>query len=172
MTQSQSYKMVLGEKACLILSNGVAFALLTRFGRRPLWLTGLSVTLCGLLIIGGMSFAKTAGAKWGTVAAIYIWNMSYDAFLGPNCYAMVSEVSSTRLRAKSVALSKWSQSIVNTVGGVINPYMINPAAWNWKVRSTSPLRTVVDKCDRARLPSFGFHSMPPLSCGHTSAFRS
>ena len=117
-----------------MLANFIGFILMFRFGRRSLYVWGLGVTLVGLLIIGGLSFAQSKNAKYGTVAAVYLWNMAFDAFLGPSCYAIVSEVSSTRLRAKSVALSKWSQSLGYTVGGVINPFMINPSAWNWKVR--------------------------------------
>ena len=116
-----------------MIANGIGFILMSHFGRRTLYVYGLAVTMCLLLVIGGLSFSPTEAAKYCTVAAIYIWNMSFDAFLGPSCYAMVSEVSSTRLRAKSVALSKWSQSLGYTVGNAINPFMVNPAAWNWKV---------------------------------------
>ena len=137
LSQSLSYKVFLGEKGCLMLANAIGFWLMFKCGRRTLYVWGLLVTLCGLLVIGGLSFAKSKAGAYGSVAAVYVWNMAFDAFLGPSCYAIVSEVPSTRLRAKSVALSKWSQSLGYTVGGVLNPFMINPSAWNWKVSSCS-----------------------------------
>lgn len=45
---------------------------------------------------------------------------------------IVGEVSSTRLRSKTVGLARNLYNIVGIVAGILNTYMMNPTAWNWK----------------------------------------
>ncbi|KAB8213542.1 hypothetical protein BDV33DRAFT_229376 [Aspergillus novoparasiticus] len=42
------------------------------------------------------------------------------------------EVSSMRLRSKTICLARNAYYIAITVANVIEPYMMNPAAWNWR----------------------------------------
>jgi hypothetical protein len=49
-----------------------------------------------------------------------------------SCYAIITEVSSTRLRSKSVCLSRIAYYVAQIVCNVINPYMLNPTAGDWK----------------------------------------
>ena len=52
--------------------------------------------------------------------------------VGPICYAIIGETSSTRLRNKSICLSRIAYYIAQIICNVINPYMLNPTAGNWK----------------------------------------
>lgn len=52
--------------------------------------------------------------------------------VGPICYAIIGETSSTRLRNKSVCLSRISYYIAQIACNVINPYMLNPTEGDWK----------------------------------------
>lgn len=45
---------------------------------------------------------------------------------------MSPEVSSSRLRSKTIVLARICYYIGQTAYTVIEPYMINPVAWNWK----------------------------------------
>jgi hypothetical protein len=51
---------------------------------------------------------------------------------GPVCYSIVGEASSTRLRNKSVALGRITYAIFTLVMNILNTYMINASAWNWR----------------------------------------
>lgn len=44
---------------------------------------------------------------------------------------MVGETSSTRLRAKSVGISRNVYNIVSVTSNVLVTYQINPTAWGW-----------------------------------------
>lgn len=73
-----------------------------------------------------------------------IWLFVYDSTVGPLAYAIVGEVSSSRLRSKTVALSRLSYNVFSVTFGVMMPYMLvshaldrqsstnvqNPTAWN------------------------------------------
>ena len=52
--------------------------------------------------------------------------------MGPICYAIISETSAVRLRAKTVVLARNTYNIVTVVAAVLEPYMMNPTEWNWK----------------------------------------
>jgi len=47
-------------------------------------------------------------------------------------YTIVAEIGATRLRTKTVVLGRSTYYIGNIVGGVLEPYMINPTHWNLK----------------------------------------
>lgn len=50
-------------------------------------------------------------------------------------YAIVGEMSATRLRAKSVGLARNLYIVFSMVGGILNTYQVNATAWNWKGRA-------------------------------------
>ena len=74
------------------------------FGRRRLYLVGEVIMICLLIVIGGMGFISRSsnGGQWAIGAMLLIYTAVYDATVGPVCYCLVAEISSTRLRAKTV----------------------------------------------------------------------
>lgn len=133
INSTTSFRLGLGNSAILICANFVSFFALTHIGRRKLYITGLSLMLSMLILIAGLAFSHSSKAKWATAAFIYIWNISHAIFTGPTCCAIIGEASSTRLRNKTIGLSRWSYQLLTVVGGIVNPYMLNPTALNWKV---------------------------------------
>jgi SP family general alpha glucoside:H+ symporter-like MFS transporter len=83
-----------------------------------------------LLIIGGLAFNDSKGSSWGAGILLIILNFAYNSTLGPICYTLISEVGSTRLRQKTVALSRIAYQIMNIICGIIVPRMLAPDAWN------------------------------------------
>lgn len=55
-----------------------------------------------------------------------------DITVGPVCYSLVAEIPSTRLKTKTIVLSRNLYNLCGIINGVIVPYMLNPTAWNWK----------------------------------------
>lgn len=88
-----------------------------------------------LLITGALSFDKAKGASWGAGVLLICLNLVYNSTLGPVCYTLISEVGSTRLRQKTVALSRVAYQIMNIICGIIVPRMLSPTSWNWGQRS-------------------------------------
>lgn len=100
-----------------------------------MYLGGLTV-LCVLLFIIGIlaipSERGNANAKWGQATMVLLWVFTYDFTVGPIAYCIVGETSSTRLRGKTVGLARNLYNVVGIVSGILNTYMMNPTAWNWK----------------------------------------
>lgn len=90
-----------------------------KFGRRSLYIWGMVVMLLLLVMIGGLGFAHPethSGIAWAVGSGLLIFTFVYDLTVGPVCYCLVAELSSTRLRAKTVVLSR---NLYN-IGGILN----------------------------------------------------
>src|SRR5579859_6685457 len=101
-------------------------------GRRTVYVNGLAVLTFLLLLIGLVSISNSKGASWGIGSLLLVYTFTYDITVGPVCYSLVAEIPSTRLKTKTIVLSRNVYNIVGIINGVIVPYMLNPTAWNWK----------------------------------------
>lgn len=104
-------------------------------GRRTIYIYGLATLTLLLLLIGLVSFSSSAATPWVIGSLLLAYTFVYDITVGPVCYSLVSELPSTRLKAKSIVLARSAYIIFSIVSGVITPYMLNPTAWNWKAKS-------------------------------------
>lgn len=126
-----------------IASTGMAFlgtcfswVLISYFGRRTLYLSGMAMACCALLVVGICSAASTSSAaQWAQVAFILLWKLAYSTTIGPITFAIVSETSAVRLRPQTVVLARNAYAIMQIVSYTLNPYMLNPIEWNWQGRA-------------------------------------
>lgn len=101
-------------------------------GRRRLYMTGMAFMALLLFIIGCLTLSHDSNAKWGQAALCIIWLLTFSLTVGPVGWAIPAEVSATRLRSKTVVLARNAYYLAQIVANVIEPYMMNPTAWNWK----------------------------------------
>lgn len=134
---SNAFSMSLGQYALGAVGVLVSWYLMTKFGRRSLYIWG-QVLMCSLLlIIGflGIVPAGNTGAQWGIGAMLLLFTFIYDSTVGPVCYSLVSEIPSTRLRQKTVVLARNTYNAASIIGNILTPRMLNPGAWNWGAKS-------------------------------------
>jgi len=106
--------------------------LMPYFGRRTLYLWGQIVMLIGLIVIGCLGIPTlNSGTGWGIGALMLILTFTYDFTVGPVCYCLVAELPSTRLRIKTVVLSRSAYNVAGIIIGLLQPRFMNPTAWNW-----------------------------------------
>jgi SP family general alpha glucoside:H+ symporter-like MFS transporter len=88
------------------------------------------------MITGSLSFAPSENnaAKWAIGVMLIIFTFCYDITVGPVTYSLVSELSSTRLKAKTIVLARCLYNISNIVVNVLTNYQLNSTAWNWGAR--------------------------------------
>lgn len=130
MDVNNSFNMNLGVTFMAFTGTVLSWITLTYFGRRIPFVTGMFCMLVCLVIIGGLAFTHNTNAKWGQSALVMIFVFTYDFTIGPLTYCIVGEVSSSRLRSKSVGLARNAYNVVSIVSGVLNTYFMNPTAWN------------------------------------------
>lgn len=114
-----------------------SWPLMTRFGRRTLYVSGLGIQMILLLIIGflGIISRESIPAQWAIGSLLLAYTFTYDATVGPICYSLVSEMSSTRLRTKTIVLARNLYNICGLITNTINPRMLNPSAWDWGAKA-------------------------------------
>jgi SP family general alpha glucoside:H+ symporter-like MFS transporter len=129
-----SFKMSIGGLGIASVGTIISWFLMSRFGRRTLYLAGLATLAAVLFIVGIVSATAgdSAASNYGQASMMIVWLLVYYLTVGPICYAIITEVSSTRLRSKSVCMSRVAYYIAQIFCNVVNPYMLNPTAGDWK----------------------------------------
>lgn len=89
------------------------------FGRRTLYTVGMGTMAVVLVVIGGLGFMSSISATYAIGSLLIALNFIYNATLGPLCYTIIGEMSSTRLRQKSIVLSRIAYQIMNIICGII-----------------------------------------------------
>jgi SP family general alpha glucoside:H+ symporter-like MFS transporter len=131
---SVSFRMSVGGLGIASVGTIASWYLMSLFGRRTLYLWGLSTlsAILGTVGIISASAGDTTAGNYGQASLMIVWLFVYYLTVGPICYAIITEVSSTRLRSKSVCLSRIVYYIAQIVTNVVNPYMLNPTSGDWK----------------------------------------
>lgn len=133
LPNTQAFNMSLAQYAIGFFGTLFSWVLMTHLGRRTLYVGGLMTLNVLLLIVGFISLAgsKNNAASWATGSMLLVYTFFYDSTVGPVCYSLVSELSSTRLRTKTIALSRNLYNIFSIVNAILFPHMLNPTSWNW-----------------------------------------
>jgi SP family general alpha glucoside:H+ symporter-like MFS transporter len=131
---SISFQMSIGGLGIASVGTIVSWFLMIYFGRRTLYLWGLGGLAAILITVGFVSVgaSKSVAGNYFQASMMIVWLFVYYLTVGPVCYAIVSEMSSTRLRSKSVCMARITYYVAQIVCNVVNPYMLNPTAGNWK----------------------------------------
>ncbi|KAH7134540.1 MFS transporter [Dactylonectria estremocensis] len=128
-----SYNLNLSSTSIAFCGTIASWFLMRHFGRRTLYITGMSCMSLWLFIIGGLAIdTHNPAVKWVQSILCIVWLLTFSLTVGPVGWAIPAEVSSTRLRSKTVVLARTSYYVAQIVADVIQPYMMNPSAWNWK----------------------------------------
>ena len=83
--------------------------------RRDIYLYGCMSLFALLLIIGCTALVPNIASKWAIGSMLLVFTFVYDLTLGPICFALIAEVSSTRLRSKTNVLARSGYN----VGGIV-----------------------------------------------------
>ncbi|BGP57367.1 hypothetical protein JCM8202_005793 [Rhodotorula sphaerocarpa] len=134
---SASFSLSIGQYAIGAAGTVSSWFLMSNLGRRPLYWGGLVVLTVLLIVIGGMGSIphSNVSASYGVGGLLLIYTAVYDATVGPVCYTLVSEIPSTRLRAKTVVLSRIAYNLIAVVNSIIMPYFLNKEALNWGAKT-------------------------------------
>ncbi|PLB50651.1 putative transporter [Aspergillus steynii IBT 23096] len=133
MSPSNAYKVGLGGTAVAFVSTILSWFLMKGLGRRTMYLSGMGLMSIYLLIIGFLTLPKhNNNLVWAQSALCIVWLFTFSLTVGPMGWSIAPEVSSTRLRSKTICLARNAYYIAIVVANAIEPYMMNPVAWNWR----------------------------------------
>lgn len=135
MDASNSFSLSMGQYALGMVGTAGSWWLMSRVGRRTIHFSGLCAQFCILIIVGCLSFGNTNGSVWAIGAMLIVFTFVYDFTVGPVTYCLVSELSSTRLKAKTIVLARAAYNASNIFVNVMTNYQLSSTAWNWGART-------------------------------------
>jgi SP family general alpha glucoside:H+ symporter-like MFS transporter len=138
LTAKGSFDMGMAQYALGAIGTMSSWWLMNWVGRRTLYCWGLAILTILLIVIGGLgipTLVENGPLGWAVGACIIIYTFVYDLTIGPVCYSLVAELSSTRLKAKSIVLARNFYNMAGLINNALTPNMINPTAWGWGAKS-------------------------------------
>ena len=88
-----------------------------------------------IFIIGILSIPQNSAAIWAMASMMDVWTLVYQMSVGPICFVVISEISATRLRERTIAVATAVQAAASIVLTVAMPYMLNKNEANWGGKS-------------------------------------
>ncbi|KAF7717395.1 MFS-type Sugar/inositol transporter [Penicillium ucsense] len=132
-----AFDLSLALYAIAAVGTMLSWWVMTFFGRRKIYVLGLS-TMCVILFIVGMlgiAPKSNKSVSWAVGSMLLVFAFVYDSSVGPVCYSLVAEMSSTRLRAKTIVIARNCYNIAGLVVNVLINYQLTPTAWNWGAKA-------------------------------------
>lgn len=127
---AMSFRLQITQQVLSTVGNILSWYLIDRVGRRRLTFWGLLLITVVLFIAGGLAVVADVNPgspeTKGVVAFILIYCFFYNATIGATAYTILAEVSTSRLRTKTVAVGQSLQNALNMAWSFALPYLFNP----------------------------------------------
>lgn len=134
LATSDAFKLSLGSTAIGFFFSCLSAVVLSWFGRRTIYSTGLYIVTILLLLIGFLdvspSYTTNSSIRWAQASLVLIWSAVWQMSIGPIMYVFIGETSSTKLRSRTIAFATAMQSFSALVFTIVMPYILNPTALN------------------------------------------
>lgn len=127
---SMSFKLQIVQQVISLVGNVMSWYLVDRIGRRNLTFWGLLVLTIILFVMAGCATLSTSGGLKGAVSMILLYCWWYNVTIGATAYTILCEVSTSRLRVKTIAIGLALQNALNTMWSFVLPYLFNPDKLN------------------------------------------
>ncbi|KAJ5630398.1 uncharacterized protein N7484_010498 [Penicillium longicatenatum] len=138
-----SFRLQIAQQILSLVGNVMSYFVIDRLGRRNLMIYGLAVLTIILMLTGGLAVVASQNdnpnapdAVKGTVAMILIYCWWYNMTIGSAGYTILTEVSTSRLRIKTIAIGLALQNALYTMWSFVLPYMFNPNEANLGAKVT------------------------------------
>ncbi|KAH8812487.1 general substrate transporter [Xylogone sp. PMI_703] len=134
LSPNQTYNLNVGGTGMALGATLISWVfIMPYFGRRTIYLWGtLGMTV--ILFLIGILNIRTDKHSFALAQAVLtlVWTFVFQLSVGQMAWALPAEIGSTRLRQKTVVIGRNAYYIVSVIATVLEPYFINPTAWNLK----------------------------------------
>jgi MFS transporter, SP family, general alpha glucoside:H+ symporter len=121
-----SFRLQIVQQVLSMLGNACSWYLTDKVGRRSLTLWGVVALTVVLMIMGGLAVVGTVGALKGAVAMILLYCFIYNVSIGATSWNIIAEVSTSRLRVKTISVGIAFQYSLFVMWSFVLPKLFNP----------------------------------------------
>ncbi|KAL5591069.1 hypothetical protein FOBRF1_014626 [Fusarium oxysporum] len=131
----KSFTLQIVQQVVSMFGSVLSWYCVDRVGRRNLTFYGLLSLTCILFAMGGCATADTnTRAVEATVAFIILYCWVYNLSIGAVAFTVLAEVSTSRLRAKTVGIGLAVVNGLNMMWSFVLPYLFNPDKANLQAK--------------------------------------
>lgn len=109
-----------------MFGNIISWYLIDRVGRRFLTVYGTVGLTLVLWVMGGLAVGGSVAELRGCIAMILIYCWLYNVTIGATAFTVLTEVATSRLRAKTIAIGLAVQGCFSIFWAFVLPYLFNP----------------------------------------------
>ncbi|CAK7229113.1 hypothetical protein SEUCBS140593_007137 [Sporothrix eucalyptigena] len=132
---TQSFNMSMVQYALGVIGGVLAWWLMIGFGRRTLYVWGTWVLCVVIMGTGFCGIVTNTAASWAAGTLLLVYSLIYNFTLGPVCYSLVAEIPSTRLKSKTIILSRNLYNVTGIIINILINYQLTSTSWNWGAKS-------------------------------------
>jgi SP family general alpha glucoside:H+ symporter-like MFS transporter len=128
-----SFDMGMAKQALGIVGTLISWVASGWFGRRTLFFWGLICMTITMFTMGFVSLAPRTNhaANWAIGALLLVAQLVYEITIAAPTYVIVPEISSSKLRPKTLVLARNAYNVAIIGQNVLIAYMLNAKDWNW-----------------------------------------
>lgn len=123
-SQIQALNVNIALSACYIVGGAICWLIFPHFGRATIYIAGMVLMFVNLILIGGLGFSTSPGAKTGIAVLFVITTLINMITTGPACYPIVAETPSGKLRYKTISIDRFAYNITGLVTNSLTPRMV------------------------------------------------
>ncbi|KAI0874223.1 general alpha-glucoside permease [Hypoxylon argillaceum] len=138
ISDSDSFKLNWGKDGINFVGTVTSWFVLNKVGRKTLMFSGMSAIFVFLIIIGflGIHSHPSTAEAWAAGTLVLLLSATANFSISPVVYTIVSEIPSTRLRAKSIILARNAYNAINIAFvNIVSYRQLSPDEWNWGLKS-------------------------------------
>ncbi|KAH9907849.1 sugar transporter-domain-containing protein [Xylariomycetidae sp. FL2044] len=138
ISDSDSFKLSWGQNGLNFCGTIASWFILNKLGRKTLMFSGMCFMFVLLLITGfmGIHSPPSTPEAWAAGTMVLLISVTANFSVGPVVYTIVSEIPSTRLRAKSIILARNAYNAINIAFvNIISYRQITALEWDWGPKS-------------------------------------
>jgi SP family general alpha glucoside:H+ symporter-like MFS transporter len=121
-----SFRLQIVQQVLSMIGNACSWYLTDRVGRRSLTLWGVILLTIVLMVMGSLAVVGSVGALKGAVSMILLYCFIYNVTIGATAFNIITEVATSRLRVKTIAIGIAFQYSLFVMWSFVLPKLFNP----------------------------------------------
>lgn len=131
---------MIGNAGLAFVGTVSSWFVMTRFGWRTIYLTGLLCMFPVMALVGflDLAIASHPNIRWAQSGLLLLWFFMYGISIGPIPYGIAASAGASNLRVKTISLGRNTYYFLSIINTIVSPYLLNPQEANLQGKAAFP----------------------------------